>query len=451
MHAEPQSLGASLLFVAAALVLVGANALFVAAEFALVSVRPGRLRALVRQGNRRAARALYLVQHLDATLSVCQVGITLASLGLGWLGEPAFAKLFAALFSPAASWIGPAALSASFVAAFLLITMLHVVLGELVPKSVAIALAEPVAVNLAFPLRAFWLASWPLVALLNRSAWLILKPFGLARAGTETMPHSAEEIRTILARSALHGQIGALQAALVENLFRFARGRARDVMVPRSRVVALDLTRPLPELLARVQEEGYSRYPLMLEDLDHLVGILHVKDLFPALAAGTTPDLRKMARPPLVVPENLRLERLLLMFQQARSHMAIVADEYGGTTGIVALEDVLEELVGELRDEFDVGEVDPVRARPGGGFILDPGLPASRAAELVRSAPEVPENVHTVAGLLQSELGHVPKAGEKVPFGDHELVASAVHGTRVTEVQLVPTAPADRELPEEEA
>lgn len=442
MHGEG-SLSQTGLYILIALALVGVNAFFVAAEFALVRVRPGRLKALGRQGHRGAGMALYLVHHLDQTLSVCQVGITLTSLGLGWVGEPAFATLFERLFDPATPWLGTAATTASFASAFLLITFLHVVLGELVPKSVAIAISERVSMAIAYPLRAFWILSWPLVWVLNRAALLSLKPLGIRFEG-EGAAHSLDEIHAILARSVDAGHLGSLPAGVLQNLVRFGRRRARDIMVPRARIVALDLSDPLPDLLRRVESEQYSRYPLIWEDLDQLIGVLHVKDLMRALSdPRTPPDLRRLARKALIVPETLTLEKLLRAFQAQHEQFAVVADEYGAITGIATLEDVLEELVGELRDEFDAGEQDQVRRRPGGGYLLDPVVTLDRVAELAPVPFELPEDVRTVAGYLQAELGRLPRRGDRVPWGDaYELVATRVEGTLLSEVELVPVPPA---------
>ncbi|GAB4369311.1 MAG: hemolysin family protein [Acidobacteriota bacterium] len=442
MHDIPhQSPGTIVLAIVAAIVLVVANAGFVAAEFALVKVRPARLEALAAAGSRRARSALWLARRLDETLSVCQVGITLTSLGLGWLGEPAFGVLFERLLAPAEPWLGALSLSVSVGFAFFTITFLHVVLGELVPKTLAIQTAERVSLAIAWPLRAFRLAAWPLVVLLNGSAQVIMR---VTRVGqtTEASAHSRDEIRQLVAASMAHGALSAREADLLDNLFHFSERQAGDVMVPRSRVVALDADAPLDDVLATVREEAYSRYPVYRGSLDEVVGVLHVKDLFAAIAGGR-PDgaWARLARRPVLIPGTMTLERLLRRFQLERTHLAIVLDEYGGVAGIVTLEDVLEELVGELRDEFDSEEVDEVRPRPGGGYILDPVVAVDRVVSLVDGAPEVPDEVRTVAGLMQAALGRLPEAGDRVPFGkDHELVATAVDGTRIQRIELVPAS-----------
>lgn len=428
--------GGYVVAIALAIALVAANALFVMAEYALVRVRPSRLEELAERGGHRAQQALALVSRLDESISICQVGITLCGLGLGYLAEPAFASVFARALAPAADALGPFARTASLAISFLLVTFLLVVAGELIPKRLTIAATERVALGTAVPLRLFGLLAWPLVKLLDGTAQAAARLLRLDRA--EDAGHSRDEILQLLYMSAQRGQLGSMEFNLLENLFRFSRRRARDAMVPRGRVVALDVTRPAAEIVARARAEGYSRYPLIEGDLDRVVGILHVKEL---PEGDPSPDLRKLARPPLIIPDTLSLERLLRRFQVERAHLAIVADEYGAVVGIVTLEDVLEELVGELRDEFDSEEQDQVRPRPGGGWVLDPALTLDRAAELVEDPPELPEGIHTLAGLLQSELGRIPEPGDRVSFGgDHDLVAAVVQGTRILRVELVPRA-----------
>lgn len=436
-HASPfASLPLGLLI---ALALVVLNGFFVGAEFALVRVRPSRLKALARLGSKPAEIADHLVHHLDETLSVCQVGITLTSLGLGWIGEPVFAVLMRRLLGPADPWLGSFSLTVSLASAFFLITFLHVVLGELVPKSMAIALAERLSLTLAPPLRLCQWLLFPLVALLNGAARLVLRPLRLPDPHENADP-SVDEMKQLIARSVERGAIGPLQGRMLENLFPFAKRRARDVMVPLARVATLDLREPWVRLLARIRDEGYSRYPLHSGDLDRISRVLHTKALLPTLITGTAPpDLLVLAQPCPIVPETLPLERLLATLQASRAHMTIVANEYGSTVGIVTLEDVIEELVGELRDEFDAEEIDPIRARPGGGYLLDPALPVDRAAELIADTPELPEGVHTVAGLLQTELGRLPQTGDSIAFGaTHRLVAAHVQGTRILEIALIP-------------
>ncbi len=432
----PLGSGLGLLLLVALIVL---NAIFVAAEFALVRSRPGRLRALARQGTRGAQHALFLVEHLSDAVAVCQVGVTLCSLALGYLGEPALAHLITKGLGGALGalpWVGRFALTISIAISFLLVTVLLVVLGELVPKQLAIVLAEKIAVTIALPVRLFRAVAWPLVAVLNGMARVVVRMFRLPPQRGDAS-HSREELMQLLVVSAQAGQIGALETTVMQNLFRFSQKRTRDAMVPRSRAVVLDVTRPPEELRARARAEGYSRYPLVERDLDRVVGVVHVKDFPERDLAGL--DVRRLARTATFVPDTLPLDRLLRRFQADRSHLAIVMDEYGAVTGIVTLEDVLEELVGEVRDEFDAEEQDPVRPRPGGGFELDATLPIDRAAELVVDPPEAPEGVYTIAGLLQAELGRLPATGDRVPFGKgHELVASAVQGTRLLRVELVP-------------
>jgi CBS domain containing-hemolysin-like protein len=432
------SLGLPLgLLVAAALVAL--NAFYVGAEFSLVRARPSRIKALARTGSRSAILADRLVSNLDETLSVCQVGITLASLALGWIGEPVFAAMMRRVLGPLDPWLGSLSITVSIATAFLIITFLHIVLGELVPKSIGIAMAERAALWIAIPLRVSQLALYPLVAVLNFCAQLFLRPFKLDSSQAHADP-SEDEIKQSILRSRERGAIGPVQARLLEGILPFSRRRSRDVMVPLARVALVDLRQPWPAIVQLIINERYSRYPLFDGDYDRIARVIHTKTLLPFLAdSSTAPDLMKLSQPAPVIPDTLSLERLLAALQTAHAHMAIVANEYGHTVGIVTIEDVLEELVGELRDEFDQEEVDPVRSRPGGGYLLDPVLPIDRALELIGESFELPDGVHTLSGLLQAELGRIPRRGDSVPFGDkHRLEASAVQGTRVLEVALIP-------------
>ena len=425
-----------------AVALVALNGFFVAAEFALVRTRPERLRPLAARGDRRAARALALVDRLNEALSICQVGVTFCSLALGYVAEPAFAKIFAAglraLGASAAALAALQTLAApiAVAASFLLMTFLLVVAGELLPKQLAIGAAERTALALAAPLALCGVVFRPFVALLNGAARLALRAVR-SKPPAGNHRRSLEDLRQILFLSAQDGELNPLETKLLHNFFRFVRGQARDAMVPRARVRTFDRRDDPREALARARRFGFSRFPLVDGDLDRLLGVVHVKDLI--RTGEALPSLAEVARPALVVPDALPLERLLRRFQAERTHLAVVADEFGAAVGIVTLEDVLEELVGEMRDEFDAAEQDQIRPRPEGGFALDPALPLDRAAELVSDAPPAPEGVRTVAGLLQSRLGRIPAAGDRVPFGErHDLVVAAANGTRVLRIDLVP-------------
>src|SRR5262245_37993993 len=331
-------------YVLLALALVAANAFFVATEFAIVRVRETRIEELLARGVKRAVATREVLQNLNAYLSACQLGITLTSLGLGWVGEPAFAHLFEPLLPGLGAWRALASHSAGLAAAFALIPFLHVVLGELVPKTVAIDRAEGVALLVAWPIRWFHRAFFPLIWILNGAANLAIRGLGLTPAPEESRAHSEEELRMILGLSHRSGVLSQAHAELIENALDFVDRSARQIMVPRADIVYLDVNRSWEENLETARAGGHTRYPLCDADLDRVVGVLHIKDLF--LSPAASPDLRALAREPLFVPDGLEVQRLLALFQKQRVHLGIVIDEYGGASGLVTLEDVLEELIG---------------------------------------------------------------------------------------------------------
>src|SRR5262249_8720667 len=331
-----------------ALLLIALNGFFVTVEFALVRVRPTRLEALRRRGGRRAATAAELVRGLSQTLATTQVGITLASLGIGWLGEPAIASMLEHLLGDSVprAYLRPLA----FTIGFLAITFVTVILGELVPKALGIQNAEKVMLAAATPLRVLRMALWPMVAVTNASALAVMRVLGVSGAFGEESAHSEEELRAILARSHDRGQISRVGRDILERVLSFSRLTARQLMVPRPDVVWLSSTKTPAENFEKARASGYTRFPYCNGDLDKVLGIVHIKDL--ALGA---PDVNPatVMRPPVVVPETATADRLLRRFQRRRLHMAIVVDEYGGTSGVVTLEDVLQEIAGDGQDEVD--------------------------------------------------------------------------------------------------
>jgi CBS domain containing-hemolysin-like protein len=349
-------------FLMAALLLL-ANAFFVTAEFALVGLRRTRIEELLRQGSRTAGHVKQLVAALDECLSTCQVGITLASLGLGWIGERTFAATFESLFA----WVGlaeplgsqesvAATLTAHSIAvplAFLLVTFLHVVVGELAPKSLALQFPETLALWIAWPMRFFNRLFWPLVWLLNGASWGILKAFGLKPRPAHSRAHSAEELGMILDESRSAGVLSPDERKMLARVFRFHDKTVREIMVPRPDMVALDVHTSEEGAIKAVFESGYSRLPVYDGTLDKIMGIVYVKDL---LYTQQHPKLIKVVdllREAQEVPGTCPISQLLRDFQKRRVHMAIVVDEFGATSGLVTLEDIIEEIVGEIRDEHD--------------------------------------------------------------------------------------------------
>ena len=421
--------------------LVLLNAFFVATEFAIVKVRHSRIQELVDGGLKRATAVRVVLSDLNAYLSACQLGITLASLGLGWVGEPAFARLFEPLFPGGGPGRSLAVHSAALTAAFLLITVLHVVVGEQAPKILALERPEAVALFVSWPIRIFYAALYPLIATLNRAAGIIVRALGLTPPPADSDAHSEEELRIVLAGSHAAGEISATHARLLENALDFADRTVRQIMVPRGDVVFLDVNRPYAANLAVARMGGHTRYPLCDRDLDHVLGVVNIKDLFltpPRPRADS--DLKAVAREPLLLPESLRLERALALFQKQHLHLGVVLDEYGGTSGIITLEDVLEELTGEIQDEFDQ-EPPKVLDVGGGRLSVDASLPLDDIEEKLGIREDVDEEVDSLGGLAIARLGRIAKAGDVVMLGGRRVEVTRVRGRRILRLLVHPPEP----------
>ncbi len=423
-----------ILELAGAIALVLANGFFVATEFAVARLRPSQVEELVREGRPGAKSARHAVEHIDAYLSACQLGITLASLGLGALGKPAFTALLEPVLGEAANvgGFGVAAL-----VAFAIITVLHVVVGELSPKSLAIARTAGVSLLLAPVMRAFYLATKPVVDLFNAMGNLLLKPFGVpsvAEAGHA--PHSEAELRHLMRESEKEGLILADERTFTENVFGFGDIRAREVMVPRHEVHTVHTDDDLVAAANRSAETGHTRLPLTEPEagLDDIVGLIHAKDLLRPMAEGREVGLRELARPLVCVPDSMRVDELLRRLRTDRQHVALVEDEHGTAVGLVTLEDVLEELVGEIEDEFDPDEVELI-TREEEATLVDGRAPLRLVAE--RLGLEL-EEAHeaTLGGHLLERLGRLPDAGEEVELGGRQAEVSAVEGARIASLRF---------------
>jgi CBS domain containing-hemolysin-like protein len=427
--------------------LVLVNGFFVAAEFALVKVRPTQIQPIAARGDRRARVAAHMIRHLDAYLSATQLGITLASLALGWIGEPAFAWLLEPLVGliPGAS---PALLhSVSLGGAFLTITMLHIVLGELAPKSIAIRKSEPTALWIALPLFLFYKLTYPAIFLLNRAANFVLRLVGIAPATGDELAHSEEELRLLLLTHDHGGRLPEQQGQLLDNVFELSHRSARQVMVPRADVVFLTIQRSVEENLVIARQSGHTRFPLCEGDLDKVVGLVHIKDLF----RGVTPprSLRQVAREISFVPETLTLDRLLKRMRAERIHLAAVLDEYGGVSGIVTFENVIEELVGPIQDEFDAEKPELVKKGENLYHVSGSMLVVDLEDELGIEFSDRDED--TIAGAVISELGRRPRAGDRVDLGPLAAEVLEVERNRIrtlrVRVTLPPPAPSEVDTP----
>lgn len=425
-----------------AVLLVFLNGFFVAAEFALVKVRPTQIEPHAATGSRRAGVAKHMIRHLDAYLSATQLGITLASLALGWIGEPAFAWIIEPLVSAFAP-DNPAILhSASLTVSFLVITILHIVLGELAPKSIAIRKSERTTLIVALPLFLFYKITYPAIWLLNHTANFLLKLVGIAPVSESEIAHDEEELRLLLGSSnASH--LSLQKRELLDNIFELSHRVARQIMLPRQDVVYLSTTRPLAENLRIARRSGHTRFPLCEGDLDHVIGVIHIKDIF--RRERPLASLQEVAREIAFVPETLELDRLLKRMRTERFHLAAVIDEYGGVSGVVTLEDVIEEIVGQISDEFDVDKPELDKVGDGvyevsGGMLIE-----DLEDELDLELSDRDED--TVGGVVLSELGRNPAVGDKVELGPLAIEVLEVHLNRVNKVRL--TVPQPATVPDE--
>jgi len=420
--------------------LVLANAFFVATEFALVSSRRTRIEAMIRRGDAKAKLARRALLAIDRSISGTQLGITLASLGLGWVGEPTIAHLLERVFAPLPGPLAPlAAHGVAGTLAFLGITFLHIVLGELTPKAVALLYPERTSAWVAGPLLAFTFATNPFIWLLRGSANAVLKLFGLRTPTRLERLHSAEELRMLVDQSAKAGKLDRDDARLLAGVFEFSEKTARDVMTPRTAMAALPATATIAEAADRIAAARRSRYPVSGASLDDIVGIVHAKDVLAALrSAGPPKTLADLMRPAHFVPGSREVEDVLADMKLKSAHMVIVLDEFGGTAGLVTMEDLLEEIVGQIYDEYDR----PAELRPSGA-VLPPGaaLAGGLALDEVNSRCGLTlasDDYATLGGFLFGRLGRLPRAGDRVPVDGGEFEITAMDGRRVGEARFVP-------------
>jgi CBS domain containing-hemolysin-like protein len=417
-----------------ALVLVALNGFFVAAEFALVRVRESRIQQLEQEGSARAVVVRDALRDLDDYLSVCQVGITVASLGLGWIGEPAVAHLIEPVLHAVGITSERAVSIISFVVGFALITYAHLVFGEQAPKYFSIQKAERTALWISRPLKIFMVLFRPLVWLVNASTNFVLRPWGI-KLGEEMEAHSEEELRIMISSSAASGELEPEERDYLNNVFDFGDRVAREIMVPRPDIEALSVDMPLPEMVDAAVFGRYTRYPVYEGDLDHIVGAVHVKDLL--RAARENPDdfdVRTIIRDCLVVPENKPIEQILREFQKRKLQMAIVIDEWGSVEGLITIEDIIEELVGEIQDEFDEGEAE-IEEIGDGVYAIDGRIPITDVNEYFDL--DLPhEDFDTIGGYVLGVLGRPPEPGDTIEVDGVILQVKSVDGPRVSMLTL---------------
>lgn len=445
----------TLLGLVAVFALVFMNGFFVAAEFSFVGARKTRIAQLAQEGNAGAISAQKAIEHLDSYIAATQLGITLASLGLGWIGEPAIAHLFEPLFDALlpeelALTVGR---TIAIAISFALVTTLHIVLGELAPKSIALSRPEDVSILVARATTLFHRIFKPIIYVMNGIGNAVVRLLGFQPASGHQQVHSAEELEMLVHSSREAGLLQESEEVLLRRVFDFSEISVAEVMQPRVEVDAVAVDTPLPDLLQLIAAEHHSRYPVYDDHIDNLIGVLYVKDLFDAFvkqpALLTDPsarfELRPLLRKPLYVPMTLGVDRLLDDMRRTQTHLAIVIDEYGGVAGLATLDDVLEELVGTLSDEYDVPSLKEADVDPN---IID-GLESMTAVIERFGDPQGEVESTTIGGYVAERLERIPQAGDTVAYGDdYDVVVLAMDGMRVERVRFAPASRRSSAAPE---
>jgi CBS domain containing-hemolysin-like protein len=419
---------------AAIIALVALNGFFVAAEFALVKVRSSQLDTLVAEGHKRAKVGRHVIEHLDSYLSACQLGITLASLGLGWVGEPFLAKMLQPFFALIHVQSHAVITSVSFAIAFSTITFLHIVLGEQAPKILAIRKAVPATLWVTPPLRLFYAIFKPAIAFLNASSnWVLKYVFRMKPAAHGEVAHTEEELRLILDQSEKSKEVSQLGRNLLMNVLDLRERVVRDTMTPRGEIVYLNLEDDFETNVNKAIASRHTRFPLCRENLDNTVGLIHIKELMPMLR-DPHPDLLKIKRELISVPEMMELEKLLKLFLSKHAHLAMVIDEFGGTVGMVTMENVLEEVVGDIQDEFDTDK-EEFRKIDENEFSVAGSLGLYELNDATGLELESAD-VSTIGGYVTHLLGHLPKQGEQVKIDSYLVTITQTDGRRVNQLHF---------------
>jgi putative hemolysin len=429
----------TLLKLLAVLGLVAANGFFVAAEFGLVAVRRTRIEQLANEGNPLARTVRGALDHLDNYIAATQLGITLSSLALGWIGEPAVARLIEPLFAGLPGiWPQISSHVVAVAIAFTFITMLHIILGELVPKTIALQRSEAAAMFVIHPLRAFLWLLGPFIHLMNGIGNWLVRLIGLRPASGHEAVHSEEELRMLVAASQQNGVLEASEKEMLHKVFSFADKEAHQVMVPRTEIAAVPAELTLGEFKDLVTRDYvHTRFPVYENSIDSIVGVVHVKDALVGLSTNALDQaIRGLMRPVLVVPETIHIDDLLRQLQRRRMHMAVLVDEYGGTAGIVTMEDLLEEIVGEIRDEFDIEEAG-IAEQQDGTWTVDGLMTIDEFNE--RFGLSIVEPTYdTIAGHVFGQLGRVAEVGDEVTIDGLIVRVAEMDGLRIATLQVMP-------------
>ena len=418
----------------AVLVLVAANAFFVAAEFALVASRKTRIQTMAAGGDRKAKLAEQTINQMDRYISGTQLGITVASLALGWIGEPALAGLVEGFFDRLPPTMGLIATHGVAVTiAFMIITFLHIVLGELAPKSIALLHPEQTSRWLAAPLITFTRLTSPFIWVLNGSANMVLKMFGARQPAEGERVHRPEEIVMLVKQSQRSGNLATQDVQMIEGVFEFTEKSVRDVMTPRTQVIGFPMDLTIDDSVEKVAEAGRSRFPVYGETLDNIRGIVHAKTILASLKNSRFQPISSIAKEPFFVPGAREIEHLLTDMRRKKTHFAVVLDEYGGCAGIVTMEDLLEEIVGEIYDEYDTPEEE--LQEQGDTIVLPGDTPADDANEKYQLGIDE-NNYQTVGGFVFGMLGRLPKVGDRIQSEGGQLTVLEMDRRRVEKVKL---------------
>lgn len=423
--------------------LVLGNGFFVASEFALVAVRKSRIEALVAEGNKSAERLLGLLNNLNAYISATQLGITLFSLGLGYVAEPAVVRVIEPFLITVGNATGAEFLSSptlahtiSFIIAFSFITFLHIVFGELAPKTAALELSERVSMLVALPLQIFYKIFYPFIRVLDWTGTKTVRIFGLHPSGEHGSSYTEDEIRQLIKVSEESGHLNEEERRLINRVFEFSETTVKEAMIPRTEIAAISADLTLQEIVKAFQENGFSRLPVFRESMDDIAGFIHSKDLMPFLLKPKTFKIEEVLKKPFYVVDTARLEDVLRQMQREKFHFGFVVDEHGGVEGIITLEDLLEEIVGDISDEHDEEVNEQIKDLKDGSYILDGGLAVRDLNKRCEMNIPVSESYTTIAGFLMSEAGQILSEGETVPFNGHTFKIEKVDKRRILKVRM---------------
>ncbi|WP_333886982.1 hemolysin family protein [Clostridium sp.] len=412
--------------------LIFMNAFFVAAEFAVVKVRRSRIETLVAEGKRNAKFTLKVIKDLNSYLSACQLGITLASLGLGWVGEPAVASVLMPLFNLFHLPEGVVH-SISLVIGFSIITAFHIVLGELTPKSLAIINTEKIAMYTSLPLIIFYKATYPIMWAFNHSTDLVLKIFGISQWDDHETAYTDDEIKLLLEESYKSGLIDKTELTFVDNIFDFSEKTVKDIMVPRTDMTCIFSGDSIEDIIKVFMERQHTRYPVCTDNKDNVIGFIHIKDLYKQQIQGDK-NIKDIIRKVKFIPKWMPISDLLKMFKKEKSQIAIIIDEYGGTLGLVTIEDILEEIVGEIQDEFDE-EGAEINKTEDNKYVVDGKLILEDINDLLEIDIQS-ENVDTLGGWIYSKLDSYPKVNDKINYENYQFTVLKCNKKRISKILI---------------